>query len=175
MNGVRDKIQEAFRDGESSIDLTGYFITNERGPHMPLQHIMLGPMLRQYVIVKVKLPIMKALMTGKTFAEVVATLITSVGRLPKIRRENTLVANAHILLEKKEKLLSRLNIPQREVMLRSACDMLIAEYEHDPVYSFIFDYLLFELVKEVNSGNWKPRNMDCPVPKFWTGNKIGEE
>ena len=87
-------------------------------------------------------------------------------KLPDPTKENTLEPNSHILLAIRDKFFGYYNNKGREDMFRAAWKVLICEYEHDPHYRHILDWLIEEVVESVMSGEWKPRPSRHPSG-FW--------
>jgi len=148
----------------------------ERKQHKPtdvsLFYWMLYYPMRDFVITDVKDPIRKALEAGESLSEIMKVVGRSVGLLPKITKENTISHNVHILIDKKEKLLSFHHNGGREKMVEAALNLDIAEYEHDIYYSFLQDWLLIELAMEIATGNWHIAGRPFPIPQCWSGGDL---
>ena len=100
-----------------------------------------------------------------------AALIGLIGLYPTPTKENTLLHNSHILIDVQEAFLKCIveatyknGAAQRELWT-AIWKLLIIEYEHDPDYRYPFEVILKELVKRVNSGDWKPSPQ--PRPPHW--------
>lgn len=128
---------------------------------MLLKQWMLRGDTRQYVIDKVKAPLMKA-------------ILSLAKRIPEPTEENTINPNSHILMEIRDKFLEYEENPShpdkknhpldgRDHLFKGAFDLLIAEYEHDPYYRYRFDWFLEELVEMVIGGYWRPRPPEHPL------------
>jgi len=96
--------------------------------------------MRQYIIHKVKKPLMKA-------------IITLVKRYPNPTRENCSYPNTHILFDIWDKFSEYEDNSGRKALFDAAFKFLIVEYEHDPYYRYRFDWMLEEIVKR----GWLPR------------------
>ncbi|KKM07892.1 hypothetical protein LCGC14_1729380 [marine sediment metagenome] len=143
--------QKALRDGASHIDLNDY--SKGRKP-LPLAQVMLGPMLRHYIVRAVKAPLRKAIiLAGK--------------RLPKPTRENTYYHNTHVLMDIFDRFFERYYFNPNMDMMKAARDILLAEIEHDPHYRYLLNWLVQELAKEVNNDNWKSNDTEFPNPDSW--------
>ncbi len=113
---------------------------NRRGGQWnPYVHKVLRGAMRDYIIKKVKKPLMKA-------------IITLANRYPEPTRENCLHPNAQILFDIRDKFFELENNPGRKALFEAIWRMFIAEYEHDGYYRFRFDWIL----KEINKRNWLP-------------------
>lgn len=110
---------------------------------------MLSGDMREYIIKKVKKPLMKA-------------LITLAKRYPEPTRGNVLHPNTLKLFDIQDKFFLYERNPSREELFRALFRIFIDEYEHDPYYHYRFDWFLEEIV---NCG-WKPRPVGFPN-KFW--------
>ena len=133
-----DSIKEQAEDMRSRVDIP------EEQARL-LSHTMLFSM-RQFVIDKIKLPLMKV-------------IILVAKRLPEVNRDNVAQKNTHILLDIQDKFFQYEDNPCREELLRSALKIFIAEYEHDPYYRYRFDWL----IEEINKRGWLPRPKGQPA------------
>ena len=93
-------------------------------------------------------------------------------------KDNTLEPNSHILLDIRDKFFEHYTLPDRRTLFESAWKIFICEYEHDPHYRHIGDWLIEELVESVMSGEWKPRPIGEPSgwwkePRYSEGNYGG--
>jgi len=104
---------------------------------------------RQYVIEKVKAPIMKA-------------LIVLANRLPEPTMQNTFHPNTHVWLSIWDKFFEMEDNPNRESLFKAISRVQIAETEHDIYYRDRMNVLLELWLDEVLKGNWKPRSLDHP-------------
>ena len=112
---------------------------------MILVNHMLGGDMREYIIQKVKKPLIKA-------------LIVLANRYPEPTRDNVIHPNTLKLLDFQDKFFEYEDNPGREELFRAVFRVLIAEYEHDPYYHYRFDWLLEEIAKS----DWQPRNTMLP-------------
>ena len=143
---------KAMRDGAGHIDLNEY--SNPIGRPLPLAQVMLGSLLRNYIVRAVKAPLRKAIvLAGK--------------RLPKPTRENTWYHNTHVLMDIFDRFFEHYYLKQNMDMMKAARDILLAEIEHDPHYRYLFNWFMQEIAKEVNNGNWKPNDTAFPNPDSW--------
>lgn len=104
---------------------------------------------RQYIIEKVKAPIMKA-------------LVILAGRYPEPTKENTFHPNTHTWIDIWSKFFEMEDNPQRESLFKAISKVHIAECEHDIYYRDRMNVLLELWLEEVFKGNWKPRSLDHP-------------
>ena len=107
-----------------------------------LRHLLLQGKFRNYVIDKIKKPLMEA-------------IVTLVQKYPEPTRENCLHPNSHILLDIRDKFLEYENNPSRKPLFEAAFKLLIVEYEHDPYYRYRFDWFL----EQIMESDWKPREI----------------
>lgn len=148
-----DPIMQSMRDGASRIDLKGYF--KPEGRPLPLAQVMLGSLLRNYIIRKVKAPLRKA-------------IVLAAKRLPKPTRENTYYHNTHVLMDIFDRFFERYYHRPNMDMMHAARDILLAEIEHDPHYRWILNWFVRELADEVNKGNWKSNeSIEFPNKGCW--------
>ena len=99
---------------------------------------------RQYVIDKIKKPIMKA-------------LCILANRLPEPTKENTIYPNTQTLLRVWDRFLEMEDNPGRRPLFESIKRIMVSEYEHDIYYSDRMQVFLELWLEEVMKGNWKPR------------------
>ncbi len=107
---------------------------------------------RQFIIDKVKKPLLKAIMTLAL-------------RYPEPTRENTVFPNTRIRLEVRDEFLKNFNNDGRKPLLEAAFRILICECEHDGFYEFIHDWYITELLKR----GWKPTRRGFPMYRYWKG------
>ncbi|KKN72884.1 hypothetical protein LCGC14_0405880 [marine sediment metagenome] len=112
---------------------------------MFLVNYMLEGDMREYIMHKVKAPLMKALIK---FAQ----------RYPEPTRDNIIHPNTLKLLDIQDKFFKYENNLGRNGLFRALFRIFIDEYEHDPYYHYRFDWFLEEIV---NCG-WKPRPIGYP-------------
>lgn len=113
------------------------------GETRPYGYQVLRGTMRDYVISKIKKPMMKA-------------ITTLANRYPEPTRVNCLHPNSHILFDIQDKFFEyEDNHNEREAMFRAAFKILIAEYEHDPYYRYRFDWILEQII----DSDWKPRKI----------------
>jgi hypothetical protein len=147
-----DPVMKAFRDGATHFDLKEYY--EPKGRPLPLAQVMLGSFLRGYIVRMFKAPLRKAIiLAGK--------------RLPKPTRENTYYHNTHVLMDIFDRFFARYHHKPNMPMLLAARDIFLAEIEHDPHYRWILNWLLQEIVTEVNKDNWKFNDTEFPNPDCW--------
>lgn len=104
---------------------------------------------RQYVIDKIKKPMMKA-------------IITLASRYPEPIRENTRIQNTHILLEIKDKFFECEDNPCRKALFEALWKILIIEYEHDIYYRQRIDWMLEQIIES----EWDFKKKNYPE-KCW--------
>lgn len=108
---------------------------------------------RQYIIDKVKAPLMKA-------------LIILARRYPQPTKENTSHPNTHALIDVFNKFFEMEGNADRIDLFMALGKVVVAEHEHDPFYRDRI-YVLMELwLEQVLLGKWKPRSLDHP-DSFW--------
>lgn len=104
---------------------------------------------RQYVIDKIKKPIMKA-------------LVILANRLPEPTNENTILPNTQTMIRIWDKFLSMEDNAGREPLFKALKKVTVSEHEHDRYYKDRMQ-VWFELwMEEVLMGNWKPRSLGHP-------------
>lgn len=149
---------------------------------------MLAGKARQYIIKKVKKPLMGAIIglgkRGSWLSMLIALIqiVRTIKRYPDPTRENCIQPNSHKLFDIEDKFFGYEDNPPhprhpkkypnhgREQLFRALFKLFIAEYEHDPYYRFRIDWML----EEIEKSNWRPRAripMDCwkefgPLPKL---------
>lgn len=104
---------------------------------------------RQYVIDKVKAPIMKA-------------LIILANRYPEPTMENVSHPNDKAWIRIWDKFFQMEDNYMREDLFKAIRKVSICEPAHDPYYRDRRDVLLELWLEEVLKGNWKPRSLDHP-------------
>ena len=122
---------------------------------------------REFVIKWVKAPVMKALVTGKTFTQVMKTIVLVAKRIPRIKRENVEGTNDHAFLDIVNVITGYLNSSSREEMVGSGLKMMQFEYAHDRFYKHIGDVMLEEFLLATLTGDWGSRLEGWPAPIFW--------
>ena len=127
--------------------LSGYRIEGQDKPlylEYPSKYAkkMLLGSLRNYIIKKVKKPLMEK-------------IISLVSKYPEPTRENCLHPNTHILLDIKEKFFEHDTNKGRRAFFEATWKLFIAEYEHDAYYRFRIDWML----EQIAESDWQPRSM----------------
>lgn len=112
----------------------------------PLSHRLLRGKMRDYVIDKIKKPMMER-------------IISLVSKYPEPTRENCLHPNTQKLLDIRDKFFEYENLAGRKPLFEAAFKLLIIEYEHDPYYRWRFEWLL----EEINKSGWLPRKEGRPL------------
>lgn len=174
-----DSVMRAFRDGERHIDLSDYYKKPLQNHPKPLAHILLRGLLRDYIINKVKAPLMKAIILAaklpgsRLCAPLVKAVLLASKRLPLPRRENCYANNALVLMTVWERFFTHFYGGDRLPMMKAARDISIAEIEHDIVYDWFLNWFIKEIIKEVEAGNWQLNNKPFPIPGNWV--EDGEE
>ena len=100
---------------------------------------------RQYVVDKIKKPLLKAI-----------TILAT--RYPEPTREQTLLPNTHRLLDIQDKFFECEQNPNRRALFQAVWRILIVEYEHDPYYRSRFDWV----IAEIGKSGWEPNPNGCP-------------
>jgi len=121
-----------------------------RNSHKYLNHSMLRGNLREYVIKRVKAPLMKV-------------IIMMAKRLPEPSVVNTLSPNSHVLLRVRDKFFEYENNGGRIELFKAAFKIFICEYEHDQYYRYRFDWFIEELMRQ----GWQPRPEGRPRGATW--------
>ena len=116
---------------------------------------------RQYVIDKVKAPLMKA-------------LIILAGRYPEPTFENTTHPNDHVWLRVWDRFFQMEDNPGRDALFKAIRKVTICEPAHDPYYRDRIQVILELWLEEVLKGNWKPRSLDHPQDCWKEPNKRGD-
>uniref|UniRef100_A0A6M3LPY2 Uncharacterized protein n=1 Tax=viral metagenome TaxID=1070528 RepID=A0A6M3LPY2_9ZZZZ len=111
-------------------------------------------MKRNYIIDKVKLPLLNA-------------IILTASLLPKLTKDVTAEPNTHRLLEIRDKFFQCENTPSRNDFFKAIWKVLIWVYEHDGDYRYRIDWVIEQIVKIVNDGSWQPRPSNKPNKKYW--------
>jgi len=104
---------------------------------------------RQFVIDKIKAPIMKALcILGN--------------RLLEPTNDNTIIPNTHTLIRIWDKFLAMEDNPGRMPLFQALKKVTVSEQEHDIYYRDRMNVFGELWLEEVLKGNWKPRSLDHP-------------
>lgn len=146
---MQSRVERALRDGELSIDIDEKPSSNPYAPPEPLYYQMLNFPMRNFIIKKVKAPIMKA-------------ITTLADRIPAPTRQNCFHPNTLAWFDVLEKFLSMENNPGREPLFKAITKIFLAECEHDIYYRDRINVVLELWLDEVLKGNYKPRSLDHP-------------
>ena len=95
--------------------------------------------------------------------------------LPKAPEYDLCYPNCFILLEIKEKFLQHHKQLGRHQLYEDAWDILIAEYDYDPLKRSCLDWIIEELVEAVLDGRWKPRPIHHPSGAWWKEDRVPGE
>jgi len=106
----------------------------------PLTWWLLTGERRQYVIDKIKKPIMKAL-----------TILAN--RYPEPTKENCMVLNTRKLIDIRDKFFEYEDNPDRDALFRAIWKLFIIEYEHDRYYQYRINWVL----EQIMECDWYPR------------------
>ncbi len=150
--GSRDPIKQAFINGDSRIDLKEYYASSEGKPPQLLSHVMLGSILRDYFIKKVKAPLMNV-------------LILVAKRIPEVTKQNTDYEGTHACIDIFDKFFEYSKV--REPMFQAIFKIFLAEIEHDKFYRDAFLLFMEEVIKAILAGKIPPRD-EVPLDCFWT-------
>ena len=112
------------------------------GQKHPFIYQVLRGTMRQYVIDKIKKPLIKA-------------IITLANRFPEPTRDNCIQPNSQILFDIRDKFFEYEDNPCRKALFEAAFKLLIAEYEHDPYYQYRFDWF----IEQIMESDWQPRKI----------------
>lgn len=77
--------------------------------------------------------------------------------LPEPTKENTLEPNSPIIIDIEDKFFKYYDFKGNKPLFEAMWKILICEYEHDPHYRDICQWVLEELVEAVMDGRWTPR------------------
>ena len=138
----------------------------------PLSHQMLRGPMRDYIIHKVKAPLLDAIIKlskrNSWLARILLLIeiIRLTKRYPKVTRENCLNSNTLILFDTFDKFLEYEDNPGRIELFRSFFKLAKGEYEHDPSYRARMNFLIEELVEATLDGKWLPRGNDKPIDNW---------
>ncbi len=102
---------------------------------------------REYVISRIKKPIMKA-------------LIILSDRIPEPTKENCVHPNSHILLDIWDEFFSRETNSTRKPLFEAIRRIMVSEYETDPYYRERMDWFLKQIIKS----DWK---IEREPQSFW--------
>ncbi len=138
-------LREVLRQGKTS-NIT---LTDPPRRVRLLSHQLLHGSMRDYVIDKIKKPMIKA-------------LIVLANRYPEPTRDNTLNQNSHLLFDIRDKFLEYEDGGRRE-LFNAIFKLLIVEYEHDPYYRSRINWVIEELVEATMDGKWLPRGENRPI------------
>jgi hypothetical protein len=89
-------------------------------------------------------------------------IIWFASKLPEPTKENVVYPNSLILLNIQDRFFSHYRNDSKWSLFHSAWKVFVIEYEHDPHYRHIFDWLLEEIFEEVINGRWQPRPPGTP-------------
>ena len=177
-----DRVMEQLRSYHSVIDLAPYYTQAEPKQTHLLSYQMLTT-YRTYVEKKIKDPIRKALITGKSFTQLIGVIKVAVSRLPTITDKNTAFKNTHNLAKVEERFFEFEKNPNhprgvkeypnfgRDSMFRAVFKMFEAEYEHDGYYRWRADWFIEQVIIMVLTGEWLSRPQGWPHPKWWREEK----
>lgn len=175
---VRDPILQALKDGATSIDFSEYFRPKEGEHQMRVDHVILGSMLRNYFIHKVKAPLQEALTkladdhikrrrNGANIEDtpLSKSIIVLTKLMPEVTKSNTSFKNAHAIIDVIEQFNKYLNFKQP--MFQEAFKVLRFELGHDKAYTEAFLILIEEIIKAILRGDIEVRD-ENPHPTFWS-------
>ncbi len=133
-----DPVEHAMLRGQCTIKFTG-----KPKPHLPprfISQILLGWPLRDYIIKKVKKPLMEM---------IIATAV----KYPNPTKENSKnFPLAPPLIDISDDFFTHYCNVSRLEMVKGAVKIFIDEVAHDPHYVWLFKWWLRELIKKVDSG-----------------------
>uniref|UniRef100_A0A6M3JQ22 Uncharacterized protein n=1 Tax=viral metagenome TaxID=1070528 RepID=A0A6M3JQ22_9ZZZZ len=111
-------------------------------------------MKRNYVIDKIKLPLLNG-------------IVLTASLIPKLTKEVTSEPNTHRLLEIQDKFFECERNPNRNSLFRAVWKVVMWVYEHDGDYRHRIDWVIEQIVKMVNDGSWQPRTPNKPAKRHW--------
>ena len=132
---------------------------------MFLKYHMLQGDMRAYIIDKVKAPLQRGLVRcidttrGNGFLAKlylfwnVWLIVRSLHRYPEPTRENCLHPNTHKLFDIEDKFFQYFKNSSKKELWKAIWRIGICEYEHDPHYRYLGDFILDEIKKS----GWLPR------------------
>ncbi len=153
-----DPVLRAMRDGKTSFNTKDCVVSPQVKHQRPLSFIMLHAPFREYIINKVKAPLMKA-------------LIMAAKQLPKATKDNTYYHNTHVLMDIFDRFFEHFYNPNRLPMMKAARDILLAEIEHDIHYAWILNWFAEQVTEEIKKGNWQLNDKGFPQTGCWKENK----
>jgi len=136
-------------------------IPSEHRRNLLCFHMLTGRM-RKYVIEKVKDPLRKALITGKSLTKIIKTIKLVMGRLPPLTVGNARSKKTYNLMLMENLFFTYEKNPGREDMFRAVLKLLKIEIDHDGYYEARYDWWLEQHIKMILTGQWLPRIKDCP-------------
>lgn len=119
---------------------------------------------RQYVIEKVKYPLMMA-------------IILAAKRLPiRPTKANCRLTRTHNMIEIWEEFWENYDCLNRKELFKAFEILSLVEIEHDEHYSEVAEWFIKKIVERVNDGRWvlqlkDGEGNDLPRPKFWKGTR----
>ena len=111
---------------------------------------------RQYVIDKIKAPLLKAI-----------TILAS--RYPEPAKEYTSAKNTHNLLDIQKEFFDHEDNAGRDALFRAIWRIFIIEYEHDTYYRNRIDWVIEKIVNMSNNGTWQQR---AKIKKNWKDSRL---
>lgn len=87
-------------------------------------------------------------------------------KYPEATHDNVLRPNSHLWIDIKDRFFEYEDNPGRNSLFEAVFRIFIAQYEHDPYYTYRIDWVIEEVVELVMSGKWKPRPQGHPI-NFW--------
>jgi len=120
--------------------------------------------MRKYIIKKVKDPLRKALITGKSFSQVMRVITIVAKRIPQIYRSNTMQKTTHNLMAIEKQFFEYEDDWQRDDMLRAALKVYKFEIEHDSFfYGYRAEWWFEQQILMVLTGEWETRSEGYPT------------
>lgn len=124
-------IEKALLSGNSKITLTTKFTDSIRG-------FMLGFPYRNWVINKIKKPLMDM-------------LVTIASKLPEPTLSNITKHNTHVLLALRDEFFKHEQNPQREALFKAVFKLFILEMEHD----WYYEQRICWLLEQIKKSDWE--------------------
>lgn len=110
---------------------------------MLISRLMLWSPWRQYVIEKIKKPLLD-------------TIVRLATRYPPPMRDTVEHPNTFILLDIRDKFFEHEDNPDRDALFQAIWRIFIVEYEHDPYYRWRIDWVL----DEIRKSDWQPKTLE---------------
>jgi hypothetical protein len=127
---------------------------------------------RQFIIWKVKWPLMKTL---ESFGQMswwkrplaLFKMLKLIKSYPNPTYENTRHANTHPTLKIIDKFFMFENNKDRAGLFKAIYRLAVCEFEHDLYYASRRDWWIEQIILAILDGTWQPRLEGQPDPRWW--------